>query len=200
MNYRLVESYYTTYPLTAPLWEVKEFACYYTIDYTFTGRNYLKVDVLEDWTHETKPIGISAAMKLPIDLTKTKEQNATPDDRWLLVFQKQNAISIGHWKAKTLKEQAEYLGEKYTDPDAPEDQTPAPPNPDPTEVDKKGLFASNNPHAKTNGLWLILATVITAAVGVSFWAYRRYRRTKRMAERVALKYGKYSQDVADALT
>ncbi len=200
MNYRLQESYYTLYPLTAQLWAVTEFACYYTIDYTFTGRNYLKVDVLEDWTHETKPIAISAAMKLPIDLTKTKEQNATPDDRWLLVFQKQNAISIGDWKAKSPKGQAEYLGEKYTDPDALVDLTPdnrSDPKPD---LEKKGLFASDNSNAKTNWLWLILAGVITVAAWVSVWVYRRYRRTKRKAEKVAMKYGKYSQDVADVLT
>ena len=213
MKYRLNQSYYVLYPLSANIANVTEFACYYTIDYTFSGRNYLTVDVLEDWALAIKPIAVSAAMKLPYDTNKTEEQNAKPDDRWQLVFQNQNAITIGDWKALTPKDRAEYLGLEYKEPEPEKDpDTDNGPQQGDEEGDKEGvngatpgavltsLFSSTNPKAKTNWLWLILAGILTLTVGVSVWAYRRYRRARKKAEMAAFKYGKYSRDIVDAVT
>ena len=207
MNYRLNQIYYTRYPLTAKLFEIKEFACYYEIDYSFTGRNYLTVDVLESWSWETKPIAISAAFLLPYDTSKTAEQNAKPDERWQLVFEKLNPITIGEWKAKTPKEQAAYLGETY-DPSTPDPNNPdTPKEPGTTDLKSgalidntgslKGLFASSTTTGKRNILIVILVVIFSAVAFVAFWAMKK---AKGKAEIAAAKYGKYAQNVVDIVS
>lgn len=205
MNYRLNQSYFTQYPLLARLGEYTEFACYYEIDYTFLGRNYLTVDVLEQWKLAVKPIGISAAHKLPYDPLKTAEQNAQPDDRWELIFQTQNAVRIGDWKAKSLKEQTEYLGLAYVEPIVPEANlsTPSPAsqvNAPASDSALKGLFAGATSQGKRNLLWLVLAGILTITATLTIWVIRKTKKAKIKAEATALKYGKYTQNVADALT
>ena len=205
MNYRLNQSYFTQYPLIAPLGQYTEFACYYEIDYTFLGRNYLTVDVLEQWKLAVKPIGISAAHKLPYDPLKTAEQNAQPDDRWDLIFQTQNAVRIGEWKAKSLKEQTEYVGLAYVEPIVPEANLSTPSaasqvNAPASDSPLKGLFTGATSQGKRNLLWLVLAGILTIATTLMIWAIRKTKKAKIKAEATALKYGKYTQNVADALT
>ncbi|MBB3841130.1 hypothetical protein FHS57_005151 [Runella defluvii] len=205
MDYRLIQTYYTRYPLTAKIYEIKQFACYYEIDYTFTGRNYLTVDVLENWPWEKRPIAISAAMMLPYDITKTAEENAKPDDRWYLIFQNNDQIKIGDWKMKTPQMQADFLGENYT----PEKEgKPAFGSAPGTAADDgakllpnenlKSLFASvNGPNTSKNLLWVILVVVFSAIAFVIYWAIKK---AKTKAEVVASKYGKYSKDMVDIVT
>jgi hypothetical protein len=216
MNYRLIEIYNVLYPLGAPVSSATEFACYYEIDYTYMGRRYFRADVLENWTWTTKPVAVSAAMKLSYNQSQTQEQNKTPDDRWLLVFENKSPVSIGDWKAKTPIQQAAYLGETYVEP-----ETPADPNdPDandpgaaenetgettPTESTSAGaaikaMFAAGTATGKRNLLWVILSVLGAVLLAVSLWAYRRYRKGKAKAEVAALKYGKYSQTVVDAVS
>lgn len=203
MNYRLIEMYNVLYPLSAPAGNATEFACYYEIDYTYSARRYLKVDVLENWTLTTKPIAVSAAMKLSYNQNKTQEQNKTPDDRWLLVFENKNPVPIGDWKAKTPRQQADYLGETLV-----ESQTPADPNATettpaespPAGAALKTLFAAGTATQKRSLLWTILSVLGALLLAVAVWAYRRYRKSRAKAEVVALKYGNYTQNVADVLT
>lgn len=205
MNYRLNQSYFTQYPLIAPLGQYTEFACYYEIDYTFLGRNYLTVDVLEEWKLAVKPIGVSAAHKLPYNTLKTAEQNAQPDDRWDLIFQTQNAVRIGDWKAKSLKEQTEYVGLAYVEPVAEEETQSTPSAASQVKAPAsdsvlKGMFATATVQGQRNLLWLILAGIITVAATLTIWAIQKTKKAKSKAEATALKYGKYTQNVADALT
>lgn len=206
MDYRLIQTYYTRYPLTAKIYEIRQFACYYEIDYTFTGRNYLTVDVLENWPWSKRPIAVSAAMMLPYDITKTAEENAKPDDRWYLIFQNNDQVKIGDWKMKTPQMQADFLGETYT----PEKDDTPPPTPAPTpetgadgtplvsNFSLKSLFASGN--GTTTGknlLWVVLVVIFSAIAFVIYWVIKK---AKAKAEVVASKYGKYSKDMVDIVT
>lgn len=210
MDYRLIEIYNVLYPLGAPVSSAAEFACYYEIDYTFTGRNYLTVDVLEEWKLTVKPIAVSAATKLSYNQNKTQEQNKTPDDRWQLVFEQLNPVTIGEWKAKTPRQQAEYVGETYTEPEKPAADPKAAETVKKAAAETaagtsagaaiKAMFAAGTDTGKRNILWVVLSVSGAVLLGVAVWAYSRYRKGKAKAEVAALKYGKYSQNLADAVS
>lgn len=161
--------------------------------------------VLDGWTHEKKPTMIGTfIVNFPYDDAKGRMENQTPTDSWYLFFgtsqDAKSRIKISAWKAKSLEEQAAYLGEAEKDPDLNEDPAKEAAADPSTQTALQKLFGSNNPNSKINWLWVVLATVITATVGVAVWGYRRYRRTKRKAQMAAMKYGKYSRDVVDVLT
>lgn len=190
----------------------EKFRCTYEIEWEKSNSG-ITAAVLDNWNHKTKPKLIGTFVSTyPYDNQKTEVENLTPNDGWYLFFgsneDAKSRIKISDWNAKSFEEQAAHLGDSISDPELNKEKEPEKPSAVGAAgtaqtgvlAGIKNLFSSTTPEAKTNRLWLMLAGVITVVAGVAVWAYRRYRRTKRYAEKAALKYGKYSQTVVDSVT
>lgn len=172
----------------------------------------ISVPVLDNWPHSVRPLRVGTFIDNHLfDNAQSRTVNQTPDGSWYLYFaagdDPKTRLKISEWLAKSVEEQETFLGLTGNDPE-PEKKPGAVGEKTTDATTQTGIFAglkklfsSSDPAAaKKSRLWIILAGILSAVVGVSIWAYRRYRRGRRKAEKVALKYGKYTQDVVDTVT
>ena len=180
--YPTILSFFRTYGIT---WD------------TPSDSSTVKAKVLDEWKYSVKPTKIGTFItNYPFDRKLSETENYTPKEDWYLYFKvggKEVKKKISEWLALSETEQRKFLG--ITEPKTPTGEGEKPPT---GEGEGKGLAGMLS--SLTNApqwLWAILASALIVIVSVLLWLKKRAKKAKEKTEVVAMKYGKYSQDIVD---
>lgn len=182
-TYMGILSFLMTYQIT---WDVE------------ADSNTVKVKVLDEWKYSVRPTKIGTFLnEYPFNPNLSFSENWTPKEDWHLYFQvegKEVHQKISEWLALSETEQKKFLG--IPEPKKTPTGEGAKP---PTDGDeKKGLAALVSNLSNTQKwLWALLASALVVIVSVLLWLKKRAKKAKEKTEVVAMKYGKYSQDIVD---